>query len=95
MFFLSFAESLLRLTILSLGGYLTMSAAICQYPAAETHLLDEMKINKMHVLQTVKQTTCDYSTYLKLALKIFTQNPQGNNWILSACVCTHWCLCKL
>lgn len=48
MFLLSFAESLHRLTALSLGGYLTMPAAICKCPAVDVHLLDGMIIYKVH-----------------------------------------------
>ena len=47
-FLLSFAESLHRLTALSLGGYLTMSAAICKCPEVDVYLLDGMIIYKVH-----------------------------------------------
>ena len=72
--FLSFVESLLRLTIL---GLREIFYEWCQKPfsnvqplTVDTHLLDGMKMNKVPLFCKLPSWTCNYNMYLKFAFQI-------------------------
>ena len=72
--FLSFAESLLRLTILGLREIFN---EWCQKPfsnvqqlTVDIHLLDGMKMNKVPLFCKLPSWTCNYNMYLKFAFQI-------------------------